>query len=97
MKSKKLSALFIFGAVLALNAQKQEDVKAIKAMTGCYEVSFNFAETFSPNKDYEKAKNYSSGALEWVTVAEENPNKIELQHILIVNPEGSGKDAVVKH
>ena len=46
---------------------------------------------------YEKAKNYKSGALEWITVAEESPKKIELQHILIVNPQGTGKDAIVKH
>lgn len=93
---KQMMALFA-GASIMLTAQNTQDVKAIKAMTGCYEVKFNFAETFSPNKEYEKKKNYKSGALEWITVAEETPKKIELQHILIVNPAGSGKDAVVKH
>lgn len=93
----KIFPVLALGAAIFLNAQKQEDVKAIKAMTGCYEVSFNFAETFSPNKDYVKKENHSSGALEWITVADENPNKIELQHILIVNPAGSDKNALVKH
>lgn len=97
MNSKKLFSVLAIGAAMFVQAQSQQDVKAIKAMTGCYEVSFNFAETFSPQKDYEKKKNYRSGALEWITVAEESPKKIELQHILIVNPQGSGKDAVVKH
>lgn len=78
-------------------AQNQQDVQSIKAMTGCYQVTFNFAETFSPNKEYEKKKNYKSGGLEWVTVADETPGKIALQHILIVNPKGEGKDAIVKH
>lgn len=78
-------------------AQNQQDVQSIKAMTGCYQVTFNFAETFSPNKEYEKKKNYKSGALEWITVADEAPGKIALQHLLIVNPKGEGKDAIVKH
>lgn len=97
MKAKNLLAVLAIGTGICANAQSQQDVKAIKAMTGCYDVSFNFAETFSQQKDYEKKKNYRSGALEWVTVAEESPKKIELQHILIVNPQGSGKDAIVKH
>ena len=90
-------------AVLSLSlglfslAQNQKDVKALKAMTGCYDVGFNFAETFPKQKDYEKKKNYRSGALEWIIVAEESPKKIALEHILIVNPQGSGKDAIVKH
>lgn len=97
MKAKNLLAVLAIGTGICANAQSHQDVKAIKAMTGCYDVSFNFAETFSQQKDYEKKKNYRSGALEWVTVAEESPKKIELQHILIVNPQGSGKDAIVKH
>lgn len=97
MKAKNLFAILAVGAAMFVHAQSQQDVKAIKAMTGCYDVSFNFAETFAHQKDYEKKKNYRSGALEWITVAEENPKKIELQHILIVNPQGSGKDAIVKH
>lgn len=52
---KAVLSLSMMAFALA-GAQKQEDVNAIKAMTGCYEVSFNFAETFSPNKDYEKKK-----------------------------------------
>ncbi|MFB9119855.1 DUF6607 family protein [Bergeyella porcorum] len=93
---KAVLSLSMMAFALA-GAQKQEDINAIKAMTGCYEVSFNFAETFSPNKDYEKKKNYTSKALEWIGVAEESPNKIVLQHILVVNPKGEGKDAIVKH
>ena len=97
MKAKILFAILAVGTAMFTQAQNQKDVKAIKAMTGCYDVSFNFAETFIHQKEYEKKKNYRSGALEWITVAEESPKKIELQHILIVNPQGSGKDAIVKH
>ena len=97
MNSKKLISVLTFGTLIFSQAQNPQDVKAIKAMTGCYDVSFNFAETFPHKKGYEKKKNYRSGALEWVTVAEESPKDIKLQHILIVNPQGSGKDAIVKH
>lgn len=97
MKNK----IMFFMALASLNVFGQNnyenDVKSIKAMSGCYEVSFNFAETFSVNENYEKHKDYHSGALEWVEIAEEKPGKIVLQHILIVNPKGIGKDAVVKH
>ncbi|VDH04991.1 DUF6607 family protein [Bergeyella zoohelcum] len=97
MKKTIFASAMLVAGMVSLNAQKKEDVKAIKDMTGCYEVSFNFAETFSPNKDYEKKKNYTSRGLEWVTVAEEAPGKIALQHILVVNPKGEGKKAIVKH
>ena len=78
MKTKNLLAVLSIGTGIFATAQNQKDVKAIKAMTGCYDVSFNFAETFSKQKEYEKKKNYRSGALEWITVAEESPKKIEL-------------------
>lgn len=97
MKTTNLLSILGIGISVFAQAQNQKDVIAIKAMTGCYEVKFNFAETFSPKKDYEKANNYTSGALEWITVAEENPKKIELQHLLIVNPKGNDKNAIVKH
>lgn len=95
MKTKSIFLLALVGSLY--QAQKTEDINAIKAMTGCYQVSFNFSETFSPEKDYQKKENYHSKALEWVTIAEEKPNKLVLQHILVVNPSGKGKEAVVKH
>lgn len=93
---KKLS--IILGLIsIPVVAQNVQDVESIKAMTGCYEVKFNFAETFAPEKTYEKKKNYHSHGLEWVELIEDKPGKLVLQHILIVNPKGKGKDAVVKH
>lgn len=97
MKKAIFASAMLLAAMGSINAQNKEDVQAIKDMSGCYEVSFNFAETFSPNKDYEKKKNHTSRGLEWVTVAEETPGKIVLQHILVVNPKGEGKNAIVKH
>ena len=56
------------------------------------DISFEFAETISPNKDYKFYKNYISGGLELAFVVEESTNKIVIQHLLI-----AGKDMVIKH
>lgn len=66
-------------------SKKKQDIEAIKSMCGCYEVSFNFAETFAPDKGYEFHDNYKAGALEYVLPVEESKDKIVLQHLLIAN------------
>ncbi|SDE01615.1 hypothetical protein SAMN05421544_10276 [Riemerella columbipharyngis] len=97
MKSNKSIIAALFLCSLGMSAQSKQDVQSIKDMTGCYDVTFNFAETFSQSKDYVRKPTSQSHAVEWVTVAEEAPGKIELQHILIADPDGEGKDAIVKH
>lgn len=75
--------------------KKQQDIKAIKSMCGCYEVKFNFAETFQYPKDtanYKPSETKHDYALEWVELVEDQPNKIMLQHLLIVND-----DMIIKH
>lgn len=81
--------------VMSAQAQKKkkaDDVKAIMDMCGCYEVEFNFAETFSPIKDYEQHENYRSAGLEYVFPVEKSKDKIVLQHLLIV-----GDTMIIKH
>lgn len=65
--------------------KKKEDIKAIKSMCGCYKIGFNYAETFSPDKEYKFHDNYRSGALEYVIPIEETKDKIVLQHLLVIN------------
>ncbi len=72
--------------------KKKQDIEAIKAMCGCYDVSFNFAETFAANKDYEFHDNYVSGGLEYVFPVEESKDKIVLQHLLVI-----GDSMIIKH
>jgi hypothetical protein len=79
-------------AAQAQKKKKTQDIKAIKDMCGCYEVEFNFAETFSPDKDYEYHDNYRSGGLEYVFPVSESNDKIVLQHLLIV-----GDTMIIKH
>ncbi|APD06281.1 hypothetical protein UJ101_00743 [Flavobacteriaceae bacterium UJ101] len=75
--------------------KKQQDQEAIKAMAGCYNVTFNYAETFSPDKEYQFKDNKRTGGLEWVEVVEDNDDKIMLQHLLIVGKPDAPH--IVKH
>ena len=91
------TALLLIGLVgRSQDVKKKEDVKAIKSMCGCYEVQFNFAETFSYSKDslYKKSPVKHETALEWVELIEDQPNKISLQHLLIT---GKTEESIVKH
>lgn len=77
--------------------KQQQDINSIKAMCGCYEVKFNFTETFQYSKDsinYKPSETKHDSGLEWVELVENLPNKIVLQHLLIV---GTGENDIVKH
>jgi len=78
-------------------SKKSKDVQSIKSMCGCFEIEFNFAETFvfSDKKDYQKSKTYKARALEWGQLILDEKNKISIQHLLIV---GSKQfPSIVKH
>jgi len=92
MKNLLLITLCLVHASLFAQKSKKEDIAAIKAMCGCYEVAFNFAETFAADKDYEFHDNYRSGALEYVLPIEESKDKIVLQHLLVI-----GDSMIIKH
>lgn len=91
---KYLVLVVVFLSVKTL-AQKKEDEQAIKAMCGCYEIKFNFAETFAYPRDtvnYKASKVKHETALEWAELIEDEPGKKSIQHLLIV-----GKGMIVKH
>ena len=66
-------------------------------MCGCYEVSFNFAETFQYANDsaYIPSKTKHEKGLEWVQLLNDDKNKIVMQHLLIVGPPNN--KMIVKH
>ena len=68
------------------------DRKAILAMAGEYEVSFDFAETVVFKAGYERMPRKYTEANEVVIVVEDTPARIVLQHLLVV-----GGGHVVKH
>lgn len=92
MKTLIVSLLMSLCVLSVAQSKKKKDQEAIKGMCGCYEVKFNFAETFAADERYEFYDNYTSGGLEWVQLVEDEKNKISMQHLLIV-----GKNAIVKH
>lgn len=92
----------ILGALLPIMtsaqiSKKDKDIKAIKSMSGCFKVTFNFAETFNYSKDstYKPSKTKHDYALEWVQIIKDKNNEIQLQHLLIIDMK---KDSyIVKH
>jgi len=78
-----------------VNTEKfQQDRSAILAMTGDYDVSFDFIETVSFQDGYTPKERYTSGAHEVVRVIEDRGTFISLQHILVV---GGDEKVPVKH
>lgn len=94
-----LGLLFMAGVAMAQtnDQKKQQDQDAIKGMCGCYEVTFNFAETFNYSADslYKPSKTKVDKGLEWAQLVTDSDDKIVIQHILQVgNP---AKPMIVKH
>ncbi|MEM1136860.1 MAG: DUF6607 family protein [Bacteroidota bacterium] len=92
MKKVLIITLCLLSSTLFAQKKKKQDIEAIKAMCGCYEVDFNFAETFAADQGYKFHDNYHSGALEYVLPVEETKDKIVLQHLLVI-----GDSMIIKH
>lgn len=99
MRLTSVFTLLLLFAVASLNAQskKEEDLKAIKSMCGCYEVGFNFVETFNYSNDsnYQASQPKKTYALEWVELVEENKNKVVMQHLLLAGRVDNKR--IIKH
>ncbi|MEC8723928.1 MAG: DUF6607 family protein [Bacteroidota bacterium] len=81
---KLLLIMMSFGAFA--QTKKEKDLASIKAICGCFEVNFNFAETFSYSKDsiYQPSENKYDKALEWVQLVDSSEDFVSMQHLLIV-------------
>lgn len=84
--------LFLFVGHNESFASLEKDRNNILGMAGCYEVRFQFAETFPVEKGYTIKAPYFAGGLEYVDIDVDTQDRIELQHILIVGP-----NDVIKH
>ena len=95
MKHLFLLATFALPAFAA--APPTADREAILAMAGTHAVHFKFRETAVIPAGYEvNSQPYDENAIEIVKVVEDRPDRIALQHLLVVQPEG--KEAqVIKH
>jgi hypothetical protein len=87
MKNTVITLSFLFALFASAQDKKQQDIKSIKSMCGCYEVEFNFTETFKYSKDanYQPSKTKKEYGLEWVELVEDAPNRLVMQHLLIVD------------
>ncbi|MGF6850418.1 hypothetical protein QFZ51_005653 [Chitinophaga sp. W3I9] len=97
MKHISILAISTFITLAATAQQKggdklSQDKAAIKSMCGCQDVTFEYTETFPADSSY-KPKGYHKiiDAIEYVTVASEDPHRIVLQHLLIADSN------VIKH
>ena len=99
MNKKIIIPIMVMALSLSVYAQnkKTQDRNAIKKMCGCFEVEFNFAETFKYSSDstYVPSNNYRTAGLEWAQQVDDENNKISIQHILLVGSESS--PYIMKH
>ncbi len=99
MKQILAFSLAFLVTTLTVDAQdkKQKDQAAIKEMCGCYEVTFNFTETFSFSKDslYKPSKTKVDKGLEWAQLVVDEDDKISIQHLLQVGR--PDQPHIVKH
>jgi hypothetical protein len=80
----------------AIALAPEEDRRAILAMAGNFKVTFDFAETFAIAPDYSpQSKPYHEEAFETVILVEDTPERITLQHLLVVGDKEKAK--VIKH
>lgn len=73
-----------FERLIAMEPGKARDRAAILAMAGDYRVSFDFLEVAGFTGAFAPARPYQSWATERVIVIEDEPDRIVLQHVLVM-------------
>lgn len=88
--------LFLSLLVVAFSSRAQtkfdQDREAIKSLAGTYKVTFNYAETFSPDRQYKFHDRHRSSAKELALIIEDSPKKIVIQHLLVIRD-----SMIIKH
>lgn len=93
MKKIKLLAILLLSGSFAFAQNKfEQDRNAIKSLAGFYKVTFNYAETFSPDKEYQFHDRHRSSAKEIAIIVEDAPKKIVIQHLLVIRD-----SMIIKH
>jgi len=76
----------------------ERDRQAILAMRGSYAVEFRFEETTPLTAGYEPKPEKTSRARELLLVIEDTPQRVTLQHLLVMDPKGKADSSnVTKH
>lgn len=84
LNSIALVFLFMMFNGIAQEEKKAQDINAIKAMCGCYDITFKYTETFAPEIDYEQHHDYTASATELALLIEDGENKLSIQHLLVL-------------
>lgn len=94
MNQKFIPLLLLIVSVSSFGQdKKKQDIDAIKSLCGCYEIDFNYTETFAPDTNYVFHEDYSTHAgAEVAFIVEETEDFISIQHLLVV-----GQGMVIKH
>ncbi|GAB5564951.1 MAG: hypothetical protein Wins2KO_20140 [Winogradskyella sp.] len=89
--------LALFALTITAQDKKNQDKDAIKKMCGCYEVSFNFTETFNYSNDslYRPSDDKITKGLEWAELVTDEDDKISIQHLLQIDTKHGTH--IVKH
>jgi len=98
MKSIFINIILLFiPFILSGQSKVNRDVSSIKKMCGCFEVTFEFSETFIYSEDtlYKPSKNKTDRGLEWAQLVVDEKDKVSIQHILQVGPPSD--PYIVKH
>jgi hypothetical protein len=90
-----LGAAALYPAAARAQTPFERDRQSILAMTGDYHVRFDMRETVSFLADYTPLEPKMSGGYESVRVAEDDGERIVLQHLLVAEHEG--RTFVIKH
>lgn len=87
----KLSML-IAASAFCISSFAQNGKENVEKLCGCYEVSFKYAETFSPDKDYKyHDREVIAGVTELALPLFNTDKRVVIQHLLVMS------GAVVKH
>ncbi|MBL7739031.1 MAG: hypothetical protein JNK14_07420 [Chitinophagaceae bacterium] len=90
---KRIPGLIAIVLSVTANAQAPKDKQIIDKLCGCFEVSFKYAETFSPDAGYKyHDREETGGTAELALPIEVTDKKIVIQHLLLVSP-----TVIVKH
>ena len=98
MKNTTLLLFLILNCIILYpQSKKNLDKESIKSMCGCYEVKFEFAETFVYTEDstYVKSPPKTMYALELAHLIKDDKNDISIQHILQIGD--YGEPYIIKH
>lgn len=80
-------------AFISAKAQSANDKKQLENLCGCFEVSFKYAETFAPDRNYKfHDREDIAGVTELALPLELSDKKVVIQHLLVVSPTN-----IVKH